>query len=629
VIFLQPECGAYGRIVLRLFLLSLLGLLVFIAESKCVHAYSFNAPSGPRFTAAQKQVQLAAGKDIVPLVVAAFKRGAVSVTIPPGDYRFGSETWGPHGPIYPLEFDDLRRDAAHSFTIVAKGVTFWFDLPDDQAPTCHFCLGFNRCSHIIVDGLTLDRGTRGNIEGRITQIDYDNNRLEIEVCDGVTAPATFNNQLEQRMLPFKSDGKFCAPLYALQGGGVHLKYASITPATLHGHYWVKLADTKLLTTNRDANWIKAYGAAGTLSVGDGLSLIYTVSTVLGVEECDRMTFKNVSDYIAKGGFDETGGYGAHLWKNCYSGPRPGSNQWQGGEGYLCNSMMHGSTYDNFTFLHTSDDVMNIHGYWGNVQSASGNAVTFKSLAADAAPGDTVIFYDNLAGSMLGRATVMSISGNNVTFNNATGSFAGAVAEWPGHECAGWTIENCNWADDYQRLLIQSGPGTINHCRLTRLGSCVEIKSYLGSGNEGGVPNHITIANNVFNDVAPAPLAPTIVVGAYTQAWKPMAALVRDINITGNTINNSGGPAVHLDHCKGCAIRSNIFDKPLAYTVLAIPDRPSARQPVQLFGCSGIDIERNRLNDPGGFTAVNSATGSRLVGVDGQCTQIKLDDMAVR
>ena len=119
----------------------------------------------------------------------------------------------------------LRRDAAHPFTIDATGATFWFDLPDEQAPTAHFAVGFKECNNVIFRGATLDRGSRGHVEGRITWLDFANNRVEIELSPGLPVPASFSGKLEQRVLPFKSDGRFCAPLYALQRGGTHLKYA--------------------------------------------------------------------------------------------------------------------------------------------------------------------------------------------------------------------------------------------------------------------------------------------------------------------------------------------------------------------------------------------------------------------
>jgi len=70
----------------------------------------------------------------------------------------------------------------------------------------------------------IDRATRGHVEGRITRIDFANDRIELQLSPGITVPAVFNDKLEQRVIPFKAGGTFCAPLYALHAGGVHLKY---------------------------------------------------------------------------------------------------------------------------------------------------------------------------------------------------------------------------------------------------------------------------------------------------------------------------------------------------------------------------------------------------------------------
>ena len=81
----------------------------------------------------------------MPLVLDAFRAGTDSARIPPGDYRFGMGRWGRDGVIFALEFSHLQRDDAHPFTIDASGATFWFELPDDQAQICHFCVGFKEC----------------------------------------------------------------------------------------------------------------------------------------------------------------------------------------------------------------------------------------------------------------------------------------------------------------------------------------------------------------------------------------------------------------------------------------------------------------------------------------------------
>jgi hypothetical protein len=596
-------------------------------------AFGFDRPPGPQFTQRRREAQLEAGKGVVAMVRKAFDAGADSARIPPGDYRFGQETWGPDGPIYPLEFSGLRRDAEHTFTINATGATFWFDLADDQAPTAHFCVGFRNCSNVVFRGATIDRGTRGCIEGRITRIDGSNNRFEIRLTPGCRVPATFSGELEQRILPFKGDGTFCAPLYALQPGGVHLKYRSITPGEGRGTYWVTMLDTALLDTLRDPNWARAYGAQGMLRVGDGLSCVYSVAAALGLVECRNMTVQDVKVHAAKANGFETGGYGAHLWKNCYFGPRPGTNQWQGGEGFMFNATEHGTTLDGVTIRHTADDCANVHGYWGHVRAAAGSRVRFevneatgRPLAYDAAVGDRLLFWDKNSAGLLGRAAVVGIEGDTVVLDRPAEGFANAVAEWVDHECAGWTIRNCDWSDCYQRVLIQSGPGIVRGCRFTRLGSSLELNSdfpYV----EGGIARDITVAGNVFSDVAPAPHCAPVSVHFHTfrgQEGRPMSGIV----ITGNTLLRPASAAIGLSNVTGGLISGNHLIGPFAYTAIARPGEARVRQAVYLSQCAGIRVEGNRLTDPGHYAASDTVTGSPLLGLGAECGGILLDGRAV-
>ena len=147
--------------------------------------FSFDAPAGPQFTDAEKEAQRERGKAIMPMIKKAFDGGAGEVRIPPGDYRFGQERYEGAKVFFPLGFYDMQRDAEHPFVIDATGVTFWFDLSDAQMPPGHRCVGFRNCRNIVLQGATIDRGTRGCIEGRITRIDRTGNRFEIQPSPGI------------------------------------------------------------------------------------------------------------------------------------------------------------------------------------------------------------------------------------------------------------------------------------------------------------------------------------------------------------------------------------------------------------------------------------------------------------
>ena len=552
----------------------LIPAFLLLAQPPSLHAgdFGFAQPPGPQFNDAQKQAQLAAGARVMPLVVDAVRAGAGAVRIPAGDYRFGVERWGPNGVIFPLEFNGLQRDDAHPFTIDATGATFWFDLPDDQAPTCHFCVGFKDCRNIIFKGATIDRATRGHVEGRITRIDFDSNRIELKLSPGVTVPEKFNDKLEQRVIPFKADGTFCAPLYALQNGGVHLKYKHISPATADGYCWVTMQDPFLLERIRNT---------GLLGVGDGLSCIYTVTSALELVRSNKLTMDGIRVYAAKAWGAEHDGYGAHIWKNCYFGPRPGTSQWQGGEGFMFNATRHGTTLDHVTMLHTTDDTANFHGYWSPVASiAPGNRVTFgqnsetrRALPLGLEAGDSVIFLARDTGTELGRAKVTAIDGDTVTLNQPSDHYANALAEWPDHECAGWLIQNCDWHDNYQRLLIQSGPGTVRNCRFTRFGSSIELNSVMPYV-EGGVPRDIRIENNNFTDVNPQPGGAAITV--YAHAFqRDHAPMLHKITITGNTFSHPNETVISLTGVEGGLIANNRF--------------PQSPKPVQLQRCKDVIV----------------------------------------
>jgi len=553
------------------------------APTPSLPPFSLADPAGPQFTAEQREMQRTAGAKIGPLVRAGLDNGAASVRIPPGDYRFGADGWGADGPRYALEFNALQRDTAHAFTIDATGATFWFDLPDDQAPHAHFALGFKDCSNIIFRGATLDRSTPGHVEGRITRLDCVNNRVEIELSPGLTAPPAFNGNTEQRVLPFKADGRFCAPLYALQNGGVHLKYKGIMPSGTPGRYYVTMGDISLLDTIKDPHWQQTYGDLGTLAVGDGLSCVYTVSCAVELVHCDHLTMAGIKVYIPKGWGGEWGGAGGHRWKDCYFGPRPGTSQWQGGEGFMFCATRHGTTLDGVVMRHTGDDIANFHGYWGHIESLAGNRVTFvrsgefaRTLAHDIAPGDQLLFRDRNSGRPSGTARVLNVEGNVVVADQSVAAFTNAIVEWPEHACAGWQVLHCDFQDNYQRLLIQSGPGTVSNCLFARQGCGIELNSdfpYV----EGGVAHDITIQDNTFLDVNPQPGGAAI--SMHTHTYNGGAPPFTNIVITGNTFVRPGGAAIRIESFNGGVIAGNRFTQ-------------TAQPPVELKRCSGIREDDN-------------------------------------
>jgi len=157
------------------------------------------------------------------------------------------------------------------------------------------------------------------------------------------------------------------------------------------------------------------------------------------------------------------------------------------------------------------------------------------------------------------------------------AFTNAIVEWPNHACAGWNVSRCDFQDNYQRLLIQSGPGTVAHCLFARQGCGIEINSdfpYV----EGGVARDIAIIGNTFVDVNPQPGGVAISTHAYTYGGgvPPFA----NIFITANVFVRPGSSAIRLVGFSGGVIASNRFEQ-------------VSPPPIELLGCSDIREEDNR------------------------------------
>jgi Right handed beta helix region len=560
--------------------------------------FSFDAPDGPQFTEAEKEAQRARGKEVMPMVRKAFDSGADSVTLPPGDYRFGKETWDKDGPVYALDFRGLKRDSAKPFRILAHGVTFWFDLPPEQWPSNHFALGFVDCSHVTLEGAALDRDPRGCMEGRITQIDDAGNRIEIEATQGTLDLTKAGGTTSGRLVPFNADGTFCAAFYSFQvSSQAGLNFSRVEPGTAERRFWVVLdAKSELLKANSDPAWMRAYGTGGTLQVGDGLCLIRTSTTAIGVIGCTGMQIIGVSNYITKGCLLEARGGGGHLWKDCYFGPRPGSCHWQGSDGFLSGCMEHGSTLEGCTMLHTTDDLINFNGLWGYVEKVEDRTVSFeKHSKMPAQPGDQLNFFDKQTGAPLGTAVVESVNQQSLTLDRDAAPLASAVAENPRWQNNGWQVRNCDFRDCYQRFLIQgSSGGTLRNCRFTRIGSGIVLASNFFTHNEGGICRGVRVLDNVFDDVAIYPDGVAVAAGFQSLNHAASTPLLNDLTVRGNRFINSGRRAIEFRLVTGGDISGNTFvnsGQPRALAGKGTPKEDS--QPVLLKQCADIVVKDNK------------------------------------
>lgn len=190
-------------------------------------------------------------------------------------------------------------------------------------------------------------------------------------------PESYKGGDEQRLLPFKSNGRFCVPLYDLQAGVHKLRYEDITPST-GGRYWINMLDPDLMQRLHDPDWQRTHGDLGMLEVGDGLSGLYTTATAISLEDSANITLHGVVSMWPRAVPPKAAAMGRISGRIATSVRAPASSQWKGADGHLCRSTRYGTTMDHVTIRHTADDLQNFHGIWGQVKAVSGRQVTLET-----------------------------------------------------------------------------------------------------------------------------------------------------------------------------------------------------------------------------------------------------------
>ena len=123
-------------------------------------------------------------------------------------------------------------------------------------------------------------------------------------------------------------------------------------------------------------------------------------------------------------------------------PRPGTSQWQGGDGFMFNATRHGTTLDRVTIFivpmtsSTSTAAEAWCSPWTVTRFVFTNRHWTPIDAARSCRGRQGNFSDAGYGRVIGRATIVKIGNDAVLLNQSAVAFGNAIVEWPDHECAG-------------------------------------------------------------------------------------------------------------------------------------------------------------------------------------------------
>jgi hypothetical protein len=534
-------------------------------------AFSLDNPSGvPDFSTEEIRQQKQAGlKLLAEIQQAAQDNSRKEFVVPAGNYGFDiirMESGVPSGFV----LKNVKRTEENPFVIKAQGVTFWFELTKKPAPNASRAVHLVNCENISIEGLTIDAYTANNIEGKLTNIDVPNNRIEIKLSEGTIndeAILTSFTGNEVRIVPVKANGDSIPALYNINNTwGVEYMFIRKVEKSPDG-YWLYFRNQLLLNTIFEDDWLSSYGKEGTLETGDGICLIYGSIMGIALDNAKKITVQDFSCYIGRASFWENGGYGDHRWIDCRFMTRPGTNRIIGGDCSMTQGIRVGSTYDRLYMGRTTDDAMNIHGFWSEVKSGSGTKYLMGEAPVGIQAGDPAEIYSNdgkLVAVNKVKETPVSIYNYNgslsvpITFESEMPEFVETMKiRWPNSECAGWKVTNSTFDGTYQRILIQTGPGLFENNFIRNMGSYMAIDTNTAD-YEGGFLQDIIVRNNVFINSGIYPGASTIKV-IFVPHWAANRQ-AENIKIQGNVIFTSGASAIDLTNTSSVSIEDNqIFD----------------------------------------------------------------------
>ena len=606
-----------GFIVVAAAIVALPSLLCAEWPANLDISYSADNPPGPSFSDGQKHEQRKAGLKLLADLRAAYAANADSFTIPPGDYRFGTARGGADS----FELRRMDRDGRTPFRILGRGATLWFDLGPESHPKVNYMVQLFDCANITLEGLTIDSDPRGCMDTRVTDFDFEGNRIQVEPLEGTQLLERLPTK-QNRFVPFKSNGRHIAALYNIDGGwGPRDVCYTGFSRTENGKYWFEMETDVLLKTIRDPAWLATYGREGTLEKGDVLTFLWSVSFSIELRRCKQITVRDCTVYAAKAVSYETG-YGGNKWLNCRFMPRPGTNNLLGGEGRMSSECRVGSLVDGQVHLRTSDDAFMYRALWRYAVGVTPDSITFHTDVPELlASGHKAAVFDKKSEQSIGRLTIESVEGRRtVRFKEPIGDqYADCTVLFADFMNAGWKVRNSLFLECYQSTpLIQCGPGLFENNRVERAGAWVRITPGVVGLIEGGIANGVVFRDNVFVDSFVCPANP----GFFINGQGPPLS---NLTLEGNLICNTGREAVKISGARDVVLRDNTVVNPFEGRAL-MPEKDCPELPAfHLEQVDGAKIENNIVVRRDFSTAVTSTRSSANVVEKDNQTRVDQDE----
>lgn len=549
-----------------------------LAMALLAAAAAVAAPYPPEimaWTETDRQQQIAAGKTQYDALVAAYKGGAASYTIPPGHYR-----WGVGGKT-----KYLLNDMAN-FTISAYGATFWVDT--DAGGTSRGGFSFGNCTNVVLAGVTVDCHPLPFTQGRVVAWNQTAKTIDVALDAG------YPTLLDQGVATTGRIGFFS------EDGEQWLDNRTDTANTIS-----LIADRTLrLAMAAGRNFLPDEN----LHVGKRIALLRESGANPFAEDhrCKGVTFKDCTCY-ASAGMVFSGQGEDIVIDSAHCIRRPGTDRLLGftTTGHH-SSLRNGVHLKNSEFSYSMDDFMNMDTV-ANYVFQKEDDTTFLLFSRNIGildgapfdPGDTMLFYTYNTFYRVGEATVVSVAqitdpalvAEARAFPNATAAAYGnpsrdfpngglwrvvfdaalpaKATDWcysTAYACEGALFENCRFFNGGQtagRICLGSD-SIVRNCTFENIRSVAIIAGWNQASMNGPVIHNLLIENNTFVNCGYhlRSLEPTVealgtisIVNVFFSELCDSAE-AHDIVIRNNTFTNSALCAIQINNARDCTIEGN-------------------------------------------------------------------------
>jgi len=530
------------------------------------------------FTPEEAQSQTQAAQKLYDDILASYANGDAQFNIPEGVYRLMEDG------IPTFAFRDMK-----DFKIIGgENVHFL------QTQIGHDSFLVASCENLGIEGIKFDCESLPFAQGTITGIDMKAKRMTMELDEGYAFPPNIND-------------------IANGFGGLFIKVFESASYTDDVGWQMRDRATAFTKTGDNTYTFGCtYGLYFTkdyrVKIGGKISVAFiSGGSALNVQGSESLTVRDVDIYSACGFcIVEQGGAGGHTYENVRIIPRPGTNRLVSGasDGYHSMLANRGATLERCEIAATSDDSINVHGFF-NVVSKKISDTEFEMVSfalRGVAPGTEIYFADLVKFTPRSQSRIESIelvddddlrakmrSGfqNMVLwkkFYNVR-SFPGAevyrvklsspaefkefdLAYSYGENGTGLTVRDCYLHDiPSVALLTPSADVTIENCRFERIGYQAILLSCDNYWLEGPFPKDITVENNTFTDIGrnvrglalPAAVAVSLNGKNYANKIRFDNFTIQNIKINNNTFRDCTAAAVMVFNAQRVEIKGNVID----------------------------------------------------------------------